>query len=225
MDSDETEVDRARAYITTVMAATKRDPTNLARLARINPSTLTRLMSPTPRGGIRRSTLKQIADASGVPLPTNLLPDLPHALGAVAAGALVRDVPVHGLIGTRWPDRFYWNQTPLDLALRPPGVLRATRLFGLRMPDDSMAGWRMPGEMIYVDPMRPVAEGDHAFIEVANATAPDDHSHYMIRRVVRRRPSGVVLQTWGFDPQETTLEHGDALSFHRILEWSELLGS
>lgn len=225
MASNDEDLTAARAYVSQVMTATGRDPTNLARLVNMNPSTLTRLMSSNPRGGVRRSTLEQIARITGIPLPAALTNDLPSAAPAAAGNArsLLMDVPVHALIGSREPGFYFWNQTALDYVHRPPGVARVTRLFALRMPDDSMAGWRMPGDLVYVDPTRPVAENDHAFIEVANTAMPDEPSLYVIRRVVRRRASGVVLQNWGFDPKEITVSRDTVLAYHRVMEWAELL--
>lgn len=216
------DVSAARAYVQRVMEATGLDATNVARRAGLDPSTLTRLMKAQPRGGLRRATLEALERHFGIPLPIEM------AAPAVAKPAVMaphtHDVPIHGLVGTHAEGRFFWNQTVLDYACRPAGISHASRVFALRMPDESMDGWRRIDELIFVDPTRTVAEGDHAFVELANSGDPNNHSLYMIRRVVRRRPAGVVLQTWGYEPKEETLPRQAVLAFHKIIEWPELLG-
>jgi phage repressor protein C with HTH and peptisase S24 domain len=146
---------------------------------------------------------------------------------SVAPGAMtarVADVPVHALVGSPVHGAYYWNQTVIDYTCRPPGIARATRAFAFRMPDDSMEGWRQVDELIFVDPTRAVAEGDHALVELANTEMPDNPSLYVVRRVLRRRPAGVVLQTWGLNPEEQSMPRANVLSFHKVIEWPELLG-
>lgn len=216
----------ARAYIRRVMDKTKLDATNLARRSGLNPSTLTRFMGDNPRSeSLSRRSLEDIARFSGVPLPASLVQaasDAPVQMSI--AGAMALDVPVHALVAAPADGSYYWNQTTIDVAPRLPGIARAARAFALRMPDETMEGWRRVNEMIYVDPMRAVAEGDHALVEIANTGAPDNPSLYRIRRVLRRRPDGVVLGSWGEDPAREQLTRANVLSFHRILEWPELLG-
>ncbi len=207
------------------MKRTGLDATNLARRAQLNPSTLTGFMSQKPRvHAIRRSTLDAIARVSKVPLPAELAS--PSAPVATAPGAttMPRDVPIHGLLAAPVIGAYYWNQSVADFAPRPPGIAHSTRVFALRSPDEEMAGWRRVNELIYVDPLWVVAEGDHAFIELANINSPDAPSVYKIRRVVQRRPIGVVLGTWGLHPTEERLERTQVLSLYRVLEWPELLG-
>lgn len=216
----------AREYVLRVIEVTQTDPTKLARKAKLNPSTLTGFLAAIPRvKQLRPATLKAIEGASGVPLPPELA-DLgnPVERPPPTYDGMPRDVPIHGLIGSPIESAWYWNQTIADFAPRPPGISRSSRVFALRMPDDSMDGWRRVNELIFIDPMRAVAEGDHAFVEMANTVSPDAPSIYMIRRVMRRRPAGVVLATWGLSPEEFQMPRMQVITFLRILEWTEVIG-
>ena len=210
--------ERDRAWLRDVMARLELDATGLARKVGLQPSTLTRFM----RGEVEKmqqATRDKIAGKTGMPAPSTAI--RPGAAPAVLT--MPRDVPVHGLIGAPAQDCYYFNPTAIDFAPRPPGIAGATRAFALRMPDATMDGWRRVNELVYVDPTRAVAEGDHALIEIANRRSPNDESLFQIRRVARRRPEGVVLATWGLSPAEERLARGDVLAMSRVLEWPELL--
>jgi len=218
--------DPARSYIRKVLEELGTDATNLARRAKINPSTITGFLSATPRvKAVRPATLEAIARVSNIPLPPELLvTPAQSSAPRTGADAMPRDVPVHGLIQSSVVGAYYWNPTAADFAPRPWGIQHNRRVFALRMPDESMDGWRRVNELIYVDPMRAVGEGDHAFIELGNTPAPNNPSVYVIRRVVRRRPTGVILGTWGLNPDETEMERTAVLAFLRVLEWTEVIG-
>ena len=214
------------AYVRDLLDKLGTDATNLARRAKINPSTLTRFMTASGKqAALRRSTLEALAQAAKMPLPADLADPGPFTASPSIPAAFPTDVPIHALLSAPVEAAFFWNQTAFDYAPRPPGIAQASRTFAFRMPDDTMDGWRRVNEMIYVDPMRAVAEGDHALVEMANTIDPNQHSIYVVRRVVRRRPDGVVLGTWGLNPTEQRYDRKEILSFLRIVEWPELLGT
>lgn len=216
----------ARQYIHRVLEELGTDATNLARRAKLNPSTITGFLGANPRvRAVRPATLEAIARVSNVPLPPELLASPTQApLSRSGMETMPRDVPVHGLIASPVAGAYYWNTTAADFAPRPYGIHHNRRVFALRMPDATMDGWRRVNELIFIDPMRAVAEGDHALIELANTPAPNEPSVYVIRRVVRRRPAGVTLATWGLNPEEIEMKRTAVMSFLRVLEWTEVIG-
>lgn len=224
-DIIDAEISPSRAYLLRVLDALQIDATNLARRAGLAPSTLTRFLSDNARSEtLRRATLEAIARASKVPLP----PELAAPAGSPSSPdtqAGMRDVPVQALISAPSEGLFYWNQTSIDFAPRLPGIRHNTKVFAIRAPDDTMSGWRRPGELIYIDPTRAVSEGDHTLAEIANRASPNNPSLYFVRRLDRRRGNEVVFGTWGFDPSEQTFPRRDVLSLLRVLEWPELLGA
>lgn len=224
LETAELENNPTRAYLQRAMLATRLDATKLAKRARLSPSTLTRfLATDSPRKTLHRSTLDAIARFSKLPLPPELTASPAETIQPVEAGT--RGVPIHALIAAPAEGLFYWNQTAIDFAPRPLAILHAERVFAIRAPDDSMSGWRRPGELVYIDPMRAVSEGDHALVEIANRLAPNNPSLYFVRRFVRRRRDEVTFATWGLDPHEAIFQRGDVMAMLRVLEWSELLGA
>lgn len=219
------ETNPTRAYLMTVLNAMATDATNLARRAKLSPSTLTRFLSPGSKTEtLRRSTLEAISRVSKIPLP-------PELSGVTMSGGFAeptapgRDIMVQALVSAPAEDLFYWNHTAIDFAPRLQGIAHATKVFAIRAPDDTMAGWRRPGELIYIDPARAVSEGDHALIEIANRASPNYPSLYFVRRLVRLRHDTATFGTWGHDPKEQSFPRKDVLSMLRALEWSELLGA
>jgi len=206
------------------MKATGLEPSNLARRANVSPSTLTRFLAGKGPSMLRRATIDKISAVSGVQPPTTITAaTLPAAAPWAPPPPLPRDVPIHALIGAPVLSGYYWNPAIMDYAPRPPALLNARRAFAVRMPDDTMEGWRRPNELIYLDPMRAVAEGDHALIQLTNDTAPDGPDIHMIRRLVRRRGKLVTLGNWGYEPSEETLPHTRIVQMIRVIEWPELL--
>src|SRR5262245_35012331 len=68
-------LDAARRYLNAVRDQTGLDYTNIARLAKLDPSTLTRPFSrPGFKGRISVKTLRRIAEATNIPLPKEIDP-------------------------------------------------------------------------------------------------------------------------------------------------------
>ena len=173
-------------------------------------------------------SVEAISRVSGVPapFPPSIWPAKASPETAINSKMdFPRDVPMRALIGASARDLYYLNHLATEFAPRPLGIANSDRAFALRMPDDSMEGWRRPNEIIYFDPLRAIAEGDHALVEFANASDPNGPGLYTIRRVARRRGSEITLGTWGFEPGEQTVKRTDIVSLTRVVEWQELLAS
>lgn len=69
-------IEVSRRYIDSVREKTGMDYSNIARLAGLNPATITRPLSRNPRYNSRLSlrTLRRIAQVTGVPLPRDIEP-------------------------------------------------------------------------------------------------------------------------------------------------------
>ena len=79
--------------------------------------------------------------------------DLPAHLAA--AGAWPRDVPVYGVtVGGSDGDFMLNVGQVVDFARRPPTLGRRT-VFALYVQGASMSPWRVPGGLVFLDPVRP----------------------------------------------------------------------
>ncbi len=66
------------------------------------------------------------------------------------------------------------NEPPIDLKPRAPHFAGSSRVFGFYAPDDAMRPRFRCGETVWIDPARPVSEGDDAlFVRSVGAGRPD----------------------------------------------------
>lgn len=217
-------------YMDEAMRATKSStPTELARKARIAPSTLTRMLKEGgPTHSPRPETLRQIERVSRVPLPPELAniahPDLVGAPAATAEGEL--NIPVRALVGTRIDGRYLLNREPFEWTRRLPGLARRLRVFAVRMPDDTMAPWRQPNEMVFVDPTWAIADGCHVVVYFPNTMESDGEEMVSIRRFRGRdRQAGMIrLEDYTLRGNVTELPTTKVLMMHRVVEWTEAAG-
>ncbi|MDX1401067.1 MAG: S24 family peptidase, partial [Kiloniellales bacterium] len=88
---------------------------------------------------------------------------------------LDQDLPISGIALGGTPenpqpntgdDRFYFNGLTIGYLRRPPGLYGAKGAFALYVMGDSMAPRHEAGDLIYIDPHRPVKEGDYVVIEL-----------------------------------------------------------
>jgi SOS-response transcriptional repressor LexA len=233
--------EEARRFILEVAQSANVTMTEVARRASVNQTTVTRSMASRSPHPISARTVAAIADAMGRAPPPWLLEALPqgrertHKAGPAQAAArapapvhasgLIRDVPLYGaLIVGRGP-LFRLNPHAVDHALRPPGIIAARKVFALRMPDDSMAPWRRAGELIFIDPARPVRRGDHAMFHLADPSLPDEDPICLIRLVNAGATADAITQAVAHAATgpEPFLKGLQVIDRTRVLEWEELL--
>lgn len=66
------------------------------------------------------------------------------------------------------------NEPPIDLRPRAPHFAGSSRVFGLYAPDDAMRPRFRRGETVWIDPARPISEGDDAlFVRSIGMGRPD----------------------------------------------------
>jgi len=215
-----------RRYVDEVMRTTRTpDASNLARKARMSPSTLLRALDGKHQP--RPDTLLKLEAISRVPLPPELAAMIPPGPGAPAAAIADASVPVHALVGSRLRGRFMLNREPYEWTRRLPGIDKRLKINAVRMPDDSMQPWRKPNELVFYDPLLAVADGDHALVEFTAAQSdPNAEETYAIRRFIGRSRDGKTVRLeryWG-PPEIEEVPAERVAVLRRILEWSEVVG-
>lgn len=98
-------------------------------------------------------------------------------------------------------------------------------LRAISVDDEAMAPWREPGELIYLDPDREPAIGDHALIvmDPGAASPPNPDAVFgMVRKLIGRTATAVELQQYD-PPSRFTLPLARIVRLHRVIEWSEML--
>ncbi len=141
--------------------------------------------------------------------PRNMLPKDVPVLGTAAGAAINRGA-------------FRITSEPVDYVLRPPGLLTAKGIYGLYVEGDSMSPKYEPGELIYVNPFRPVAIGD---IVVIQEPVPGEELEFngFIKRLARRTAEWV--ETTQYNPsQNVNFKNSKGLRLHKVLTTADLFG-
>jgi transcriptional regulator with XRE-family HTH domain len=213
-------------YLERVTRETGLSLSEIARRAKLATTTLTRFMSADDdkKRSLRRSTLRAIEQVTRIPLP----PELAAAARGMEPSEEAQlderpaTVPLFALYGAPDHNDFLRNDQT-DIAPRLPGIAHNMRVYAVRMPDASMQPWRQANELIYIDPTRFAAPGDHALVELAHPRDPNHpRSVFRIRRIVARNRDG-GLRLAAHDGSDTeTVPRERVLGAHRALEWTEV---
>jgi SOS-response transcriptional repressor LexA len=123
--------------------------------------------------------------AAAAPLPAAGRPGfLPRPLEIPAMPS--RDLPVMGAV-KGGAEGFYFNEGEAkEYVVRPPGLAGVSNAFALYVDGESMEPRYYAGEMLYVNPNRPVTRGCFVAVEMSDGQC-------LIKQFVRRNDDQVVL--------------------------------
>jgi phage repressor protein C with HTH and peptisase S24 domain len=97
-----------------------------------------------------------------------------------------RDLPVMGAV-KGGAEGFYFNEGEAkEYVIRPPGLAGVSNAFALYVDGESMEPRYYAGEMLYVNPNRPVTRGCFVAVELADGQC-------LIKQFVRRNDDHLVL--------------------------------
>lgn len=139
------------------------------------------------------------------------------------AASWPKDVPVMGVALGGSQGDFSLNTAEIsDYIRRPPAILPGRRVFALYVQGDSMRRWREPGDLVYLDPIRPARPGDRVVVELKPQVEGDGHPAYLKELV---RIDGKTIKLLQYNPEKTLeLPISRVLRLYRVMEWAELLG-
>lgn len=238
---DEAAQQGAWAYVERLVQATGLDRTKLARKAGFNPSTITdsRLKGGHP---ITARTIEMLARTFKAAPPPGLIERLPSGRNRAHQGSKLgepmdspslppipgvrtNDVPIFGALMVGRGPLFHLNRMAVDMAPRPWGIRTARKAYALRMPDETMTPWRRAGELVFIDPARPVRRGDHALFLLGDPHRPNEDSVCLIREVIGAADAPTARQMAAYSRRgpEDFLADFVVTERHRVLEWEEAL--
>lgn len=153
------------------------DPTKtragLAAALGVDKSAITRMLKGERQ--IKADEIAKIAAYFGEWPPIGLAEDQKEFVGADGALAPAPVYAVEKADGGRWA--LCRHLAPIDERPRAPHFARAAQAFGFYAPDDLMAPRFKKGEVVWVDPARPVKPGDDVLLlqngHGARAGAPE----------------------------------------------------
>ncbi|MBX6323433.1 MAG: helix-turn-helix domain-containing protein [Rhodospirillaceae bacterium] len=143
----------------------------------------------------------------GQPLPARL------AGPAEAVPAAPRDLPVMGAV-KGGAEGFYFNEgEPKEYVLRPAALAGASNAFALYVDGDSMEPRYFAGEVVYVNPNRPLSRGCFVAVEMKDGQG-------LIKQFVKRTDDDVVLRQFN-PPRDLRLHARDVKQLYRIVGSAE----
>jgi phage repressor protein C with HTH and peptisase S24 domain len=197
-------------------------PSQLARLAGLSTTTLTRPMNQTHKAyAPKYPTLEKVSRVTGIPLPEHL--GGPVNRGDVDGGRSTsvastrygapemgtRDLPIYGHARAGQEGLFMDNGKVQARVDRPHYLIGVTDGYGIYAVDSSMSPAFEHGWTVYVDPTRPTAPGDDVVIQLA-----DDQA--FIKRLKQVTAEHVVCEQ--FNPQQdVTFSRADVSAIHLIV--------
>lgn len=138
--------------------------------------------------------------------------------------AMPRNVPVLGTAaGSHGNDGFQIEGGDvIDQAPRLPGIASNKAVYALYVVNDSMEPRYFAGDLIYVDPRRPVGIGD--FVIVQQRAGQDEPVMAYIGRLKRRTPEKTVIEK--YNPSDTTREFAarTVAALHYVMTLQDLAG-
>jgi phage repressor protein C with HTH and peptisase S24 domain len=119
-----------------------------------------------------------------------------------------RDLPVMGTV-KGGEDGFYFNEGEAkEFIVRPPSLAGVSNAFALYVHGESMEPRYYAGEVLYVNPNRPLAKGCFVAVEMTNDRG-------LIKQFVRRTDELLVLAQFN-PPKEIRLPMAEVKRIYRI---------
>ena len=158
-----------------------------------------------PRG-ISRA---EIMDLAGVPRePMSNDPAAPQPPQPPHVHAMPRDLPVMGTV-KGGEEGFYFNEgEPKEYIVRPPALTGVSNAFALYVHGESMEPRYYAGEVLYVNPNRPLAKGCFVAVEMTNDRG-------LIKQFIHRSDDLLVLAQFN-PPKEIRLPMVEVKRIYRI---------
>ncbi|MFO1057875.1 MAG: S24 family peptidase [Dongiaceae bacterium] len=112
-----------------------------------------------------------------------------RALESAGPAAEMRDLPVLGAV-KGGSEGFYFNEgEPKEFIVRPPALAGVSNGFALYVEGDSMEPRYFAGEVLFVNPNRPITKGCFVAVELLDGQG-------MIKQFLRRSDEHVVLHQY-----------------------------
>ncbi|NTF32330.1 LexA family transcriptional regulator [Rhizobium skierniewicense] len=136
--------------------------------------------------------------------------------------SMPNDVPVMGTAaGSHAKGAFQLVPGPVDYVRRPPALAQVKGLYALYVEGTSMEPQYYPGDLIYINPNKPVRVGDAVVVECKNH-AEDGHEG-TIGVYVKRNEHHVTIHK--HNPYaDVDILRETVLSVHKVLTLNEIFG-
>ncbi|MEZ5792509.1 MAG: S24 family peptidase [Nitratireductor sp.] len=152
------------------------------------------------------------------PLPPGAVPLGPPADGS-GSQVPVPQVPVYGTAAGSASGAMAVSQDHDAWVARPPGLQHSANAYALTVIGSSMEPRYFPGDLIFVDPARPVFPGDFIVIQTGDGSGFDA----WLKQLVRFEEAGLVAAQL-VDGGLRTFSRDEVRAVHKVLSTAELMG-
>lgn len=178
----------------------------LARALEVDPNQLIEAM-PTKDGAARNSGPPKVPPTA--------------AVNTLLAGDLPRDLPILGTAAGAAMGAFQLSTDAVGYARRPPMLFGVPDAYCLYVENDSMSPRFQAGDLIIVNPHRPLAIGDAMVIQVQNHQHAEPQTFV---KVYKGRNAEWVIGEQYNPAGEVRYKRETVLRMHRVLTMNEILG-
>jgi SOS-response transcriptional repressor LexA len=160
--------------------------------------------------GIDPQAVLELAGIDGSGIGTGMAsPSQPRLSDVAVLSSPKRDLPVIGMV-KGGSEGFYFNEgEPSEYVIRPANLTGASNAFALYIDGESMEPRYFAGEIVYVNPNRPITRNCFVAIEMADGRG-------LIKQFLRRSDEQLVLHQ--FNPaKDVRLPARDVKRIYRIV--------
>lgn len=150
--------------------------------------------------------------------------DLPPAVirGDAPVDAATAEIPVFGVAAGSAVGAFTMTSDVVDWAKRPPGLQAARDCYALFVAGSSMEPRYFPGEIIYVNPHRPVRARDPVVIQQRGGAQTGGIQAWL--KIFERSTAEKIIARQ-YNPDATIdFLHSTVKAMHRVMTPNELFG-
>lgn len=153
-----------------------------------------------------------------VPITPKMQRDLetsPAPSNVYSADGWPRDLPVMGTAECGPDGWALFNGEVIRMAPRPPELAGIPKAYAVYVRGSSMENRYFDGEIVYVNPAKPVQQGDFVLVQLV-AAQDGEPPRALIKRLVRRSGSKVILEQ--FSPKKIIeVKTSEIISIHKIV--------
>lgn len=179
---------------------------------------LRRAVKSGERSGASIKTLEALAPVLGV-TSSWLIDGTDDAQSNLEAQSAHQALPVYGLAAGAITGAHTRSNDPVEYVACPPGLNTVRDAYALIVVGSSMEPRYFTGELVYINPHRPVRGGDHVVIQENR----DNGIQVSIKLFEKYTDQNVVTRQYN-PPSEIKFLRSRVLHVHRVMTINELMG-
>lgn len=143
------------------------------------------------------------------------------ALTLPSKDEMPRDIPILGTVSGGAGGLQMLNGEPLDWGRRPPRLKDRKDVFGVLVEEMSMLPRHAPGDLVYVERLRPPRVGDDVVVQLQDG--PEAEHRAILKRLAKVTPTKITLEQFN-PPKLIEVPRKNVVHLYRVMTMMDLLG-